>query len=188
MDLTNKINNNTLKLVKPSIEYKDSFIKAMKEFKLEGLSHNISEGNITKNKIKELEGHFEEFLNELDNREKGVNLPEGYVPSSTFWLIDDGEYIGRVSIRHKLTDELTRHGGNIGYAIRLSQRGLGYGNEILKLGLIKAKELGLKKVLLTCDDDNIRSSKVIEKNYGILENKIKDENKLVRRYWILIGQ
>ena len=79
-----------------------------------------------------------------------------------------------------------KEGGNIGYGIIPSKRGLGYGTKALKLTLEKAKELGLKKVLLTCNSTNIGSKKVIEANGGLLENEILGEegkpNKL--RYWI----
>jgi len=66
---------------------------------------------------------------------------------------------------------------------------MGYGGKTLELGLLEAKKLGLDKVLLTCDDNNIASWKMIEKNGGVLEDKIdniKDKNKIVRRYWINI--
>jgi predicted acetyltransferase len=81
---------------------------------------------------------------------------------------------------------LEKKGGHIGYYIRPSQRGKGYGNLILHLSLEKARELGLKRVLVTCDDNNDASLKTIENNGGKLVDKIKGEGSVVltRRYWI----
>ena len=63
-------------------------------------------------------------------------------------------------------------------------RNKGYGTKILELALDEAKKLGIEKALLTCEDDNINSAKVIEKNGGVLENKVTGDRKLKRRYWI----
>ena len=117
---------------------------------------------------------------------QGKNLPVDWVPYDIYWLVDGGEFIGIASVRHKLNADLELRGGHIGYEIVASKRGKGYGNKILELSLQKAKELGLAKVLVTSFENNIASWKVIEKNGGKLENKIKagGENDLTRRYWI----
>ena len=97
-----------------------------------------------------------------------------------------GEFIGRVSIRHALTEHLLAVGGLIGYDIRPSKRGQGYGNKILELALPKAKELGISRVLITCDVTNAASRKIIEKNGGILENQVPNPETGVDklRYWV----
>lgn len=123
-----------------------------------------------------------------DNRDR-EKLPEGYVPSYDYFLVDNNKFIGIIKIRIELTPFLMRYGGNIGYAINPCYWCQGYGTKILRLGLEKAKELGMTgKVLITCDDDNIGSYKIIEKNGGLLENKIENESCgehfLTRRYWI----
>lgn len=79
-------------------------------------------------------------------------------------------FLGKISIRHRLTDALLRYGGHIGYGIRYSQWNKGYGTLLLKLALEKAGEMGIHEVLTTCDDDNAASAKVMEKtawNCGI---------------------
>ena len=80
------------------------------------------------------------------------------------------------------------YGGHIGYFIRYSKWNKGYGSKMLSMTLERAKKLGLKKVLITCNDDNFASIKVIEKNGGILENKVTNningKELLTRRYWI----
>ncbi len=85
-----------------------------------------------------------------------------------------------------MNEFLLMMGGHIGYEIRPSRRKQGYGTEILRLGLEKAKELGLQRVLVTCDEDNIGSKKIIEHNGGKFENAIVMEGDTVKklRYWI----
>lgn len=101
-------------------------------------------------------------------------------------MFDDGKLIGIVILRHTLKGMLIYHAGNIGYLIRPDERKKGYGKILLKLTLEKAKEIGLKKVLVTCRTDNISSAKVIESNGGIYENDYYDESlgKTFKRYWI----
>src|SRR3989344_8456793 len=84
------------------------------------------------------------------------------------------QYIGRLSIRHKLNDHLLKIGGHIGYDIRPSKRSRGYGTAILRLGLPKAKELRIERALLTCNENNIASLKIIEKAGGVLESKVQN--------------
>jgi predicted acetyltransferase len=172
-----------MELVKPSIEYKDSFIEAVKEFQAD--SERSRFGLIDDLNISEVENNFEEYLEKISNKEKGIGLEEGQVPASSLWLIEDGVVVGIVSLRHKLNEKLLKMGGHIGYGIRPSKRKMGYGAKILELALREAKKLGIDKVLVSCDDDNVGSYKIIEKNGGVLENKIiGDEGKLKRRYWI----
>ncbi len=123
-----------------------------------------------------------------DNRNK-EKLGEGKVPSFDYFLVDEDKFLGVIHIRTELNEALLRYAGNIGYGMNPKYWRQGYGTMLLKLGLQKARELGLKdKVLITCDDDNIASAKIIEKNGGVLENKventIKDETFLTRRYWV----
>lgn len=123
------------------------------------------------------------------NYENGVNMKPGYVKATTFWLIDNNQFIGEINIRHELTEHLLNYGGHIGYEIRYSKRGMGYGTKMLAMVLPYCKDiLKLNKVLITCDDNNIGSARVIEKNGGVLENKVTNgidgEEILTRRYWI----
>ncbi len=108
------------------------------------------------------------------------------MPFSTFWLVDDGRFIGQANIRHRLNDHLMQIGGHIGYDIRPSMRGKGYGNAILGLSLGKAKELGIERALLTCDERNVASKKIIEKNGGVFESRgpNPEMGHDVLRFWI----
>ena len=129
---------------------------------------------------------FDAFLESLETYRKGENLPAGHVPSNNFFLLDEDKLIGSGSLRHELSESLAVFGGHIGYAVRPSERGKGYGSLILRLTLEKARALGLERVFLTCDTDNIASSKIIEKHGGKLENQMFYEpaGKVISQYWI----
>jgi predicted acetyltransferase len=130
---------------------------------------------------------YAEVAEKLKCWKTGKRLPADWVPASTFFLLGDGIFLGRVSIRHQLNDFLKTYGGHIGYYIRADERGKGYGSEILRLALDEARRLGLARVLVTCDDEgNPASARIIEKNGGILADKVQNEGQpcLTRRYWI----
>ena len=121
-------------------------------------------------------------------RENGLLLPPGWVAETVLWLVDNDIFIGRASIRHSLNEHLLKIGGHIGYFIRPSMRRRGYGKSILNLALIEAKKMGLQKVLVTCDETNTGSRKIIEANGGVLENIVENGLDMPpkRRYWITI--
>ncbi len=115
-----------------------------------------------------------------------TNPPAGHVPGTFYWLIvDDDTYAGEMNIRHYLNDSLKRLGGHIGYKVRPSQRRKGYGKMLCAHGIQAVRKLGVTDILITCNDDNIGSQKIIEANGGILKDKV-DNNRgvLTRRYWI----
>ncbi|MDO9576609.1 MAG: GNAT family N-acetyltransferase, partial [Candidatus Cloacimonadales bacterium] len=103
----------------------------------------------------------------------------------TLFLVDDaGKIYGAANIRHRLTENLKIEGGHIGYGIRPSQRGKGYGTKLLRLALQKIKELGIAKALITCDKENTHSAKVITNNGGRLDSEIAKDGRIVQRYWV----
>ncbi|MDP3988156.1 MAG: GNAT family N-acetyltransferase [Candidatus Levybacteria bacterium] len=167
-----------MKLVKPSVKYKQQYLLALKETKIEKVVTTLEKPGKNQD--------FEDFVKKLVNRSKGLNLPKGWIPGTELWLIDKGEFIGRVSIRHWLTDHLLKIGGHIGYYIHPSKRKMGYGKKILELALKEAKKLGISKALVTCDDTNIGSQKIIKANGGILENiiEVAKGKPKKHRYWI----
>jgi len=167
-----------MKLIAPSIKYKESYLQAAYEARNET-------GPTVIPKPKENQS-FEEFVKNKSEESLGLHQPDGFVPATELWLIDNNEFIGAANIRHRLNAHLLQIGGHIGYWIRPSKRHLGYGKKILKLALIEAAKLGIDKVLVTCDDTNVASGKIIEANGGILENIVENgpDNPLKRRYWI----
>ena len=172
-----------IRLERPNIKYKDSYIKAVQEIKKKG-AENESNEDYLKKSLEELENSFEGFVKDQLETHKGLN--EGRVPNTNFWIIDENdEYCGKISLRHYLNENLKKFGGHIGYDVIPSKRGNSYATKALTLCLKEAKKFGLEKVLLTCDDDNIPSIKSIERNGGVFQDKIQyKEEVLTRRYWI----
>lgn len=129
---------------------------------------------------------FSAYLESLAIAALNKNLPPNLVPEDEFWLVSDSCVIGRSKLRHWLIPASEHEGGHIGYDIRPSKRRKGYGTLILKLTLEKAKDLGLTRVLLTCDADNIASSRIIEKHGGALSGRAtsKKNGKPILQYWI----
>lgn len=166
------------RLVEPSVGFQASYLGALREFHAEGRRLNM--------RIDEIAADFEGFVADLKNRAiPGLHPPE-LVPETLLWLVDGEEYIGRASIRHELNEELVLVAGHIGYEIRPTKRRQGYGTRILGLALERARELGIREVLVTCDTDNVGSWKIIEANGGRLENEVQVPNSTVRklRFWI----
>jgi predicted acetyltransferase len=133
---------------------------------------------------------FSRYLEVLAEQERGANLPLNHVPSTFLFAFVATRIVGRVSIRHSLNAFLERVGGHIGYVVVPEFRRLGYATRILRLSVQIAREkLGIRRILVTCDDDNIGSIRTIEKNGGILENIVSwpDLDKPKRRYWIEAG-
>jgi predicted acetyltransferase len=95
------------------------------------------------------------------------------------WWADGPQYLGRLTIRHRLTPSLLDVGGHIGYDIRPSARRRGHATAMLAAALPVTRGLGIDPVLITCNADNTGSRKVIEANGGVLED-IRD-GKL--RFW-----
>lgn len=170
-----------LLLSRPALDLKDEYLDFYYEWKESG--ETMVPWVIEKDPT-----DFEEMVQSLLESEKGTNLPEGWVPDSTFWLInEDRNVLGAVNIRHELTPRLLDRGGHIGYGIRPSERKKGYATEILKLSLEKAKEFGIQKALVTCNSTNIGSLKTITKNGGVPdEDFIEEDGNVIKRFWIQI--
>ena len=166
-------------LVKPDLSYADEIIK----YKEESLAESpIINGSAGLDRFSSIEIWFEE----LKKRSCEDTVPKGLVPSSTYLAVreKDNYIVGMIDIRHYLNEYLTQVGGHIGYGVRKTQRNKGYAKQMLKLALEKCKELKIKKVLITCDEDNIASEKVILSANAKLEDirNVDGENK--KRFWI----
>ncbi|QUR94278.1 GNAT family N-acetyltransferase [Macrococcoides canis] len=124
---------------------------------------------------------FEDMIEKLDMGESG----QDWVKNTTFFYFKDGVIIGAANIRHMLTKDLLNTGGHIGYGVAQSYRGQGYATKILQESLAFARSIGIEKALITCDEDNIASSRVIIKNGG-LEDKpyLQSDGIKSRRFWI----
>lgn len=177
-------------LVPPTSEYAASCIAALREGFARGIQLPAPE-----ERIREIEADFVRYIAQITEQRGTITLPTGEVipkvPFSLFWLVEGEAFIGEISIRHELNAWLLQEGGHIGYGIRPSRRGQGYGKLILRLGLDECRRLGLPRVFVTCADDNPASARIIEANGGALENMISDPanhgRAPVRRYWIELG-
>lgn len=170
-----------LKLIFPNESYKEQIDSYKEEF--------LEESQTLINGASGLEdaGSFEEWLQSLKNNLHEETVKEGYVPGTTLLAVtDENKLVGIINIRHRLNDYLFNFGGHIGYSIRKSQRQKGFGGEMLRLALEYSKSIGLKKVLITCNKDNIASAKTILHNCGVLENEAEDGYHIVQRYWIAL--
>jgi predicted acetyltransferase len=165
-----------LLLLPPSADYKESYLEALAEYHAEGRHLDLDAGLLATD--------FETFVRDLVDRSDPCRVRPGRVPESVLWMIDRGAYIGRVSIRHELNEQLLRIGGHIGYEVRPGMRRRGHGTRALRLALDEARKLGLCRVLLTCDPENIASRKIIERNGGRLEDAVPKGGEHMRRYWI----
>lgn len=114
----------------------------------------------------------------------GEDLPEGRVRQQVYWLYDGDRPVGCGKLRYWLTDALRLHGGHIGYTIRPSERGRGYGTVMLRELLAEAAAAGIGEVMLTCNEDNEASRRVIERCGGRLE-KLEEGS---CTYWIKTGE
>ena len=175
-----------MKLIEPNKKYLKKYEQAyIKSIEL------ISLGKMRKHNLMFKSPKEIDLLDNINNK-TFKKLKVGRVNLYDYFLIDDDEnLLGVLSIKPRLSDVLHELDGNIRYGINPFFWNKGYGAKILELGIQKAKELGLKdKILITCDYDNIASSKIIEKNGGILQNlatkHVDNENILTKRYWIYL--
>lgn len=168
-----------VRIVEPTLELESEFFAMVEDFKTECRDIVDGIGSI------DIE-NFTDSVRQTKDHAKGIGLPDGWVPASTYWLVCQKRIIGTCNLRHELNDFLREFGGHVGYSIRPSERRRGFGTQMLRLLLEKAQELGIERLLVTCDDNNIASARVIEKNGGKLADKvIKDDSKVpLRRYWI----
>jgi predicted acetyltransferase len=170
---------NNVTLFKPTIDLEKQYLEFYHEWK--------DSGEVMVPWVIEKDpSDFEAMLAFIENNSKGVNLAEGWVPDSTYWLVDtEKNVIGAVNIRHSLTENLLNAGGHIGYGIRPSARRKGFATQILALSLEVAKELGIEKVLVVCDEGNRGSARTIIKNGGVpAEDFIEEDGNVIKRYWI----
>lgn len=140
------------------------------------LQHIGAVENEFKNPVKGMSyDDFKQWLKQQDDWSRDVNVPDGYVGQTCFWLMDNEVPIGFGKIRHALTDHSRQIGGNIGYAISSEYRGKGYGFILLKMLLETADKMKIEEKLLTVEKFNYASRKVIEKNGGklIKENEYR---------------
>jgi predicted acetyltransferase len=167
-----------MKLILPSIEFKDSFLLMAKDLKRE--NHWWDEDP------SELQKNFSDYLQKLEAARDRLQLGPQEVPYTEYWILEEDIIVGRLKLNHELNEQMKTRGGHIGYGISSIFRKKGLATKALAAALQIAKEMGLKDILLTCDDDNEGSIYVIERNGGLLKDKIIAPGRMVftRRYSI----
>lgn len=163
-------------LRKPSLKDVDLYVGYLKKC-AEDQSDNLANDDVLKES-------YIKWIYEMPLIEQGL-LDAMDVPKSSYFLMDDDNHLyGVLSIRHRLNDDYFMYNGHIGYQIHPDYRHQGYGHMMLSLGLKEAVNLGLDQVLITVNEDNVYSIKIIEKHGGILENKVYKTDGYILRYWI----
>lgn len=168
-----------LKLVKASKEYRTQITEMLDEWYASG-------EKIIPYTIRRLDYRdFEYYCANMEVKDTS----SGLVPDSTFFCLDEDRdiMVGAVNIRHYLNEALLQSGGHIGDGVRPSERKKGIATQMIGLALQECKNLGIDRVLMVCDKDNVGSAKSIMKNGGVLENEVVVEGCVEQRYWIALG-
>lgn len=170
------------KLVKPSIEHKDSFLEALDEFHAEGRYQFLDRS--------ELEENFEKFVDDLNSGNRHMHKPYADwvepVPETILWLVKENKYIGTFNIRHRLNWHLEKWGGHMNFIIRPSMRGKGFGKKILQKGMPLICYLGIERALITVDPKNESANRIVQFCGGQLEDETSETDKFParNRYWL----
>ena len=173
-----------VKLIKPTIEYADDIM----QFKQEILDANDPDAFAGCGNLEECKT-AQEWIDWITVRENPETCPEGRVSSNIFIAVcvSDNKIVGVIDLRHHLGNPVLREwGGHFGYIVRPSERGKGYAKEMVRQNLIKCKELGLHKVMITCDRNNIASERTILANGGVFEHTVEVGGSTIKRYWITL--
>ena len=167
-----------MRLIKMEEQYKEQLFDMLEEWYATG-------EKIVPYAIRKVDYHdFEQYLESLEIKDAS----DGKVPDFTFFALDEERNIllGAVNIRHYLNEALLLNGDHIGDGIRPSERLKGNATQMIGLALEECRKLGLDKVLMVCDKENIGSAKSIMKNGGVLENEIVVDGVTEQRYWITL--
>lgn len=175
----------TIELTRPTTALFDSWAAAVAEFGEEHIDGSGLQAPVTPDR-ETLDALIEKATLLADTT---AELPDDAVHNDLYWIVDDREVVGFLSFRHELNEWLREAGGHIGYSVRESRRRQGYASAALRLGLERAREIGLERVMVTCDDDNVGSYRTIEGAGGVLQD-VSDQSArghaMLRRYWIAL--
>ncbi|MEV4252869.1 GNAT family N-acetyltransferase [Spirillospora sp. NPDC049652] len=173
-------------LIAPDARVRTSFLAAMEEFRAEGRGAPDDDSWLGRD-LRVYGGQWDEpepfarFVRHVRSLAlEETPRPPDHVPTTILWWVDGDEFIGRLTLRHRLTPWLLESNGHIGYDVRPSARRRGHASAMLRAALPVARGLGIEQVLVTCDSDNAPSRMVIERNGGVLE----DRRGIKLRYWV----
>lgn len=170
------------KLVKPSVEYKKSYLEALREFHEEGRYKFL--------KADDLEKNFEKFVEDLNTGKRHLHKPfpdwAEPVPETILWMVKDEEFIGTFTIRHRLNWHLEKWGGHVNFSIRPSMRGKGFGKKMLQKAMPFVCHFGIDRALMTINPDNKTAAQVVEFCGGEFQDETPETEQFPprRRYWL----
>lgn len=169
-------------VIEPEPQYQKSFLAAWDEFERsrdgdEDAGSWMAAFGWTREQCETPEGFAAMCAAKRSERTTAL---EGFVRGCILWAVEDGEWLGRASVRFELNEFLANLGGHIGYAVRPSARRRGVASALLRASLDELHALGVEQALVTCDDDNVGSYRTIEGAGGVLENIVEHH----RRYWV----
>lgn len=175
-----KIENDELELVFPTMEYKEKVEEYLQEFFDNG-EYELN-GDAGLDHIK----NYEEWLDKIKKDLNRSTLQDDCVDATVYLTIrkSDKKIVGNIQIRHRLNEKLLKYGGHIGDGVRPSERRKGYATKQIALALQKCKELGIGRVLMDCNKSNIGSAKSIINNGGVLDSEVIIDGEVVQNYWI----
>jgi predicted acetyltransferase len=169
-----------MQLILPEMQYKQSYIEYIAELGDEDRYPFPLDFDY---------GNFPDLLRKLSDFSRGVDLPSGYVPSTTYWLVDSGQLIGVSNLRHYLNDRIKHIGGHIGLGIRPSFRGKNLGTLLLSKTIEKATGMGVVDIHIHCHKDNQASARMILANGATLDSEVAedDDRSVVQRYILKVA-
>ncbi|GJM10599.1 MAG: acetyltransferase [Lysobacteraceae bacterium] len=163
----------SIALTKPSIEYKASY---------EAYIAELADEERYPFPLDYPHQDFPALLQRLEDLANGVNLPSGYVPSTTYWLIKDDDLIGVSNLRHFLNPALEQSGGHIGLGVRPSHRHAGIGKTLMALTIAEARKRGIGDIHIHCYKNNPASARLIVASGGKLHSEVGHAPSIVQRY------
>lgn len=149
---------------------KEKWEEYQREFEERGLSYHGA------GTLKKWQWQGDELCKEKDRIEE----------TTFFYMDDEDTLVGTVNIRLGLNAYLYQEIGHIGYSIRPSQQGKGYGTRLLMEALNFCRFIGFDRVLIVCLSSNKASVRVIEKCGGVLEDEVEStkNGQKCKRFWI----
>lgn len=176
-----------MKLVFPTIAYKEKAMDYIREFREYGSEVN---GSGSLDRYLE-EATYEDWLQKLIDYMDIANIPAPKVPSLTYFYVreEDDCIVGMCNIRLALNDFLRKEAGHIGYSVRPTERCKHYATNMLADAMKVCDRVGIEEVLVTCDKENPASAKVITNNGGKLVDEYYSEffEETIQRYVIRRG-
>jgi predicted acetyltransferase len=169
-------------LISPNVRLRASWLAARAEWEPGETLHGHGLGE--RDEVDTVDGFAAWVTRLIGQSDESIPAPPDRVHASYWWVVEDDSFLGAITLRYRLNAFLLRAGGHIGYGIRPSARGRGLATWALGAVLPRARDRGLDRVLITCQDANLASARTIERNGGVLEDVRETEFGPTRRYWI----